>query len=91
MAVYTIGTGTLTQGKSVGWFWNFNGPPRVPFTAQAVPSNEFANLVDLRIHDLGVESTFGNTGAQGIFYNHRAVVSAWSGNGNFSFVIGDFL
>jgi hypothetical protein len=90
MAVYTIGTGTLAQGASTGWFWHFNGLLRAPFTAQAVPFNEFANLVDLRTHDLGVESTFGPTGTQGVFYVHRAVVSAWSGNGSFSFVIGDF-
>jgi hypothetical protein len=44
MGIINIGTGTLAQGQSAYWWWNFNGPPRAPFTAEAVPSNISLNL-----------------------------------------------
>jgi hypothetical protein len=90
MATIYIGIATLAQGKSAYWWWNFNGAARTPFFATAVPSNTFANNADLRTHDIGIESSFGPPGTQGIiFYTHHAVVTSWSGSAVYSLMQGD--
>jgi hypothetical protein len=91
MAIIRIGTSTLAEGQSALWSWNFGGPARTPFFATAVPSNTFANVADLRTHDLGIESTFGSTGTQGVFYTHHAVVTSLRGSVEYTLDQGDLL
>ena len=91
MATYTIGVSTISQGQSAYWFWDFNGPSRGPFTAQATPSNIGGNFADLRTHDLGYESSFNPDNVNGVFYTAHAVVTSWSGNAEYALEGGDFL
>jgi len=89
MAVTNIGTGTISQGTPIYWWWNFGGPAQAPFFATAVPDNLYENFADLRTDDLGVETSYGGTGTQGTYYTNHAVVTAWSGSASYSLLQGD--
>jgi hypothetical protein len=91
MATYSIGVSTVSQGQSAYWWWNYNGPSRGAFAAEAIPVNTSENFADLRTHDLGYESTFNPENVNGVFYTAHAVVTSWSGHAQYTLVVGDFL